>query len=751
MHRFKLAWCLTGLAIFSCQSSPGAKRDQFLKLGVDHRQHKDYPRALIDFRNAEQVMPADAEAHYQIGLTLLEMGSLQPAALELQKSLDIDPKHAGARAKMAEVTSLANDPDIVTAGRRQVEQILTAMPDDPETFHAVVLTRLRLEDRESTLPSLRQALQKAPPHLQAALTLALSKLQNLDPDGADRVIRDSAASADGSVSSILLLGRYCLLAGKLAAAEKELRRALQLDPQFGPALASLGCLLARQGRTEAEAVFLRCSKLAESRYRALYPIYLLQKGEGDVGIAEFERQYRADTADREARTRLLSAQLQVGRTGEAAKLLADVIRATPNDAGALMERGELFLLEGQIPEAAADLTEALRFRPDSAEAHFIMARIHRARGASDADRRELAEAIRLNPNLLAARLELAHAFELVNAPDRALAVLDETPSQDARSLAVIIERNTALYGVGNYDEMRKGVDQGRSMSQDVRLLVQDGLLKLKLQDFKGGRAAFEEVLRRDSKYWIALEALALSYLTQNDLSEATAIVRRYTSALPDSPQAQRFLGAWLARTGDHFGARVAFNAAKSMAPKFEAVDLELAKLDTAEGRFPSARATVAGFLQKHPHSVAALMLAAEIEERVGAGKSAMAFYERVLNEDPANVAALNNLSFTLADSSIDPDRALTLAQKAKRLAPDNKAIDDTLGWAFYNKGLYQSAVDYLSKAEVEGTPARKCRLAMACIRLGDVRRARRILDSVSKLNASGPEVSRALELLRAQP
>jgi tetratricopeptide (TPR) repeat protein len=46
---------------------------------------------------------------------------------------------------------------------------------------------------------------------------------------------------------------------------------------------------------------------------------------------------------------------------------------------------------------------------------------------------------------------------------------------------------------------------------------------------------------------------------------------------------------------------------------------------------------------------------------------------------------------------------LGLAQKAKEKQPDNPAIMDTLGWIYYKKGLYDSAIREL-KSSAEKLP-----------------------------------------------
>jgi tetratricopeptide (TPR) repeat protein len=93
-------------------------------------------------------------------------------------------------------------------------------------------------------------------------------------------------------------------------------------------------------------------------------------------------------------------------------------------------------------------------------------------------------------------------------------------------------------------------------------------------------------------------------------------------------------------------------------------------------------------------------------------------YRVVLDLDGSNIFALNNLAYSLATS--DPDVALKYAQRAAELAPDNAAIQDTLGWIYYKKATYSTAVTYLETAvKKEPTPRRQFHLAMSYLKSGN--------------------------------
>ena len=107
------------------------------------------------------------------------------------------------------------------------------------------------------------------------------------------------------------------------------------------------------------------------------------------------------------------------------------------------------------------------------------------------------------------------------------------------------------------------------------------------------------------------------------------------------------------------------------------------------------------------------------------------------------MATLNNLAYLLADSN-QADEALKYAQEAKEMAPDSAAVDDTLGWTYFRKGLYKLAVTYLeSAAAKEGTARRKYHLAMAYLKTGDPKRGRQVLEVAMKMDPKLPEADMA--------
>ena len=130
------------------------------------------------------------------------------------------------------------------------------------------------------------------------------------------------ACAPQSTDAVLALGRFYLVTKNFGEAEQQFRRALAINPKFGAALRDLGLLQFQQGRNQqAEQTFKQLAALPDKAYKPLHALFLIELGQRDAALQEFERLSAADPSDRDARSRLVSAYIAAGRRAEGYKLL----------------------------------------------------------------------------------------------------------------------------------------------------------------------------------------------------------------------------------------------------------------------------------------------------------------------------------------------------------------------------------------------------------------------------------------------
>jgi tetratricopeptide (TPR) repeat protein len=85
-------------------------------------------------------------------------------------------------------------------------------------------------------------------------------------------------------------------------------------------------------------------------------------------------------------------------------------------------------------------------------------------------------------------------------------------------------------------------------------------------------------------------------------------------------------------------------------------------------------------------------------ERAGQWQKAEADLKRALELKPDQPLVLNYLGYSWVDRGEHLHRGLEMIEKAVDLRPEDGYIVDSLGWAHYRLGDYQTAVEYLEKA-----------------------------------------------------
>ena len=230
-------------------------------------------------------------------------------------------------------------------------------------------------------------------------------------------------------------------------------------------------------------------------------------------------------------------------------------------------------------------------------------------------------------------------------------------------------------------------------------------------------------------------------------AQGIEIVRSHAAQYGKLAAVQMFLGRIELQAGNTGQARAAFEAAKAADPGTLDADWILIDLDIADRKLEDARRRIAPLIHGSGAAAATAKLAL-VEETAGNHQAAIEDYRKVLTIKPFDPGILNNLAYILAEFIGNPTEALRFAQTAKELAPEDAAIDDTLGWTYYRMGRYADAVRHLElTVKREPSARRHAHLAMAYARQGDEVRARQMLRTALKIDPGLPEVSLAQKVI----
>jgi predicted Zn-dependent protease len=161
---------------------------------------------------------------------------------------------------------------------------------------------------------------------------------------------------------------------------------------------------------------------------------------------------------------------------------------------------------------------------------------------------------------------------------------------------------------------------------------------------------------------------------------------------------------------------------------------------TNAGKVTEADTTAEKWLRDHPKDVVLHAFLAEHAMRLQDYKSAARHYQAILASQPDNPLILNNVAW--ATGELGDPKALSYAEKAFALAPNNAAILDTLGVLLVKRGDLSQGLKSLQQAAQLAPNQSDIRLhlAKALIKAGDRDAARKELGALTQASSQSPDV-----------
>ncbi len=704
-----------------CTRTPEERYARAIEKGKKLLAAKDYTRATVEFQNAVQAKPKNPEPLVLLGESYLSQLLLPTAISYFRKATELDPNYAPAQLRMADLMLRTHNDQLSKEAESRIQKVLTGNPGDDDALLALASVRVQLGKVEDAEKYLNEVLRRSPTNLKSAIALAQVKLNQRDFKSAEQILKQSVEGSPKSTDAATALGTYYAGVGRLPEGEAMFRRAVQLDPNNSGALTALGEVQMMLGKpAEAEKTYKAVAAMPGTANALAYAVFLMRQNRRPEAIAELERQNKANPSDRIARTALVAGYLATDRVDAAESILSAVLKSNGRDQEALIQRSQIYLRKGDSDRAKNDIETILRFDGSSAQGHYLMAKVYRAQNAPMKQRDELFQALRIAPESLPARFDLADAQLAANNPSAALETLDGAQLSQKNTLRYLLVYNWALIAAGKGDEARRGVASALNVAKVPEALLQDGLLKLAKQDFAGSRAALEQALNASPEDLRPLTLLVQSYAAQKQIPAATERIRQAVAKRPKSLALQMYYARWLLQNGQRQEAMQAAAAAATSDPNSSAPAMLLALMNLADGKLDHAHSGLTGVLAKEPRNVDAHMSLAMVEDAGSKFDAAMEEYKKVLTLDSTHVGALNNLAYDLARDTARCDEALSYAQKAKELAPGAWEIQDTLGWIYYRKGLYDFAAREFEGAITKGAGAlARLHLGVTYNRLGN--------------------------------
>lgn len=156
-------------------------------------------------------------------------------------------------------------------------------------------------------------------------------------------------------------------------------------------------------------------------------------------------------------------------------------------------------------------------------------------------------------------------------------------------------------------------------------------------------------------------------------------------------------------------------------------------------------------IAKNPDNVDLLFARSFLSDRMNDKAKSEQILRHIIELQPGDSRALNQLGYALADGPNRHDEALVLLERAIEISPDDPAIIDSLAWAQYKLGRYEEALANLKRAYAAfPDPEVAAHLGEVLWAMGRQSDANRVWESSLADNPNAEIITKTIERLRSR-
>jgi len=711
--------------------------------------------AIGAYRKVVEIQPRHALAHLAMVQSLLSAARFEVASPQFQdavKQLDAAKKLLGETPQImsveAQVAFVRQD---YVGARAIVQKWLGITPDSWQALQLGGAVELKLGQFTLAEDYLLRAVQGSPESVATRRWLAMTYMSTGKATKALAVLEPVLGKIKQDPEMLVIAGEANMQAGKPAQAEGLFLAATKMQPN-DPAIRT-AFAVARFAKGEVDAA------LADLR-----------------DIASWDKGAVADKA-------LIATYIRRKELDQALSAIDALIKKEPNSAYVYHLRGQTMLAKGDRGGARKDFERALQVSPAYYPGTAGLAELDLGDGKPDAALKRLEAAVAADPKGIDALLSMiqikvasaAPAEEVIGLIGKAIA---RDPTAPGPRLAMInfhiankdIRRaiaagRDAVAAAPNRPELydalgraeRQAGDTGQALATYAKMAaVQPGNpepyfriaeLHVDNKDLEAAVRSLRKGLAINPDAVDARQALATLEFKSGKVQNAVEIAREAQKRNPRESLGYVLQGDIAAAARQWPAAIEAYRAGLKNAPSTGLI-IKLHATLANSGRKDDAEAATVAWLKQYPNDLLVRQYLSEFALAQGDMGTAATHLRALVSAVPTNPFFLNNLA-NVAARLKQPD-ALELAERAYKLAPNQPAIQDTLGMLLADKGDLQQAVDLLGRA-ARGDPGQaliRLNYVRVLILAGKKADARREIDELVKLGDKFPARAEIANLQR---
>lgn len=387
----------------------------------------------------------------------------------------------------------------------------------------------------------------------------------------------------------------------------------------------------------------------------------------------------------------------------------------------------------------ADLKAAVAAKPDDFQALLQLSQALLQARDTEGAKLQLQEFIKTHPDAIPPRLALAQVQIALNEWENAMNSGKQVLALKPNDLGGRLFVSTALMGMRQFPQARKYLEETLKLyptANDARYQ----LAFVSLQEKKADEAEklYLAMYHSEPPDFRGLLGLTEVLALQGKIEEALTTVKKEIELHPQISDLKIAYGNLAVRANKAQEGLKYYKQVFDKNPNDGSINLRMALAYRQIGDVQNAVESFGRAIDLLPNDPAPLAELAMLLHTTGNVGRARLLYEKVLTIQPDNEIALNNLASIISEDGSDLNRALQLADRAKKKSPNDPNIADTLGTIYLKRGFPSLAIDlFLDLVKNFPThpnaPTFNMHLGMAYSQKGDRAEAKTAFEAALKL------------------
>jgi tetratricopeptide (TPR) repeat protein len=359
----------------------------------------------------------------------------------------------------------------------------------------------------------------------------------------------------------------------------------------------------------------------------------------------------------------------------------------------------ILIRKGQFKKALDHLEKLTEQNPESVIAYYYRGRVNLEMEHYREAEESFLEALKLNKSQEPALFDLGTLYQMtdrnmdaVNIYEKLLEYYPDNMAARERLVNLYYKLGLKVKAEQQVQKIRKDSLPGEPGRQTLGLIyLSQGKLDESIEELNLIISAWPEDYK--SRYY-----LATAYEEKGDIERALEHLSLINSESTYFINAQMHIAYLLDTQKKYDEARVILEKAIAINRERAELYLMLSSIYEAKEEYDNAIAVIKDGLKQYDNNIELIFRLGVLLDKSGDKTSCIDQMRRILEINPDHADSLNYIGYTYAEQGVKLGEAMGLIQKALKLRPDSGYIIDSLGWVYFQKGLYDEAIHHLEES-----------------------------------------------------